>query len=242
MYWVDIVAIILTLFFIYRSYQQGLLTSAVRLAGIILGIIVSANLGSWASDLLMLQFNWSEQVSNIVGYIAIFFIVLMMAQILGYFLRTIIHAIKLGWLDRIGGLLLGALKAGIIISLIFWVLLIIPSDSLSDEIQERSFSYKILGGFAPSLYEKYVLPNIEEGEVKNRIDSMISPDIESLNIVDDFEEQVSEVKGANKESISDLKTRFNELPLSKQMEVMSKLGENKPDLQEIINILYTETP
>ncbi|MDZ7795944.1 MAG: CvpA family protein [Candidatus Marinimicrobia bacterium] len=67
-----------------------------------------------------------------------------------------IHAIKLGWLDRIGGLFLGALKAAIVMSLLFWLLLAIPSESLSRDLQEKSFSYKMLADFAPSLYEKLV--------------------------------------------------------------------------------------
>jgi len=42
--------------------------------------------------------------------------------------------------------------------------------------------------------------------------------------------------------INEMKARFSEISLSKQMEVMKKLSEEKPDIQEIINILYTESP
>lgn len=240
MYWIDIVAIILTLILAYRAQQQGLLISAMRLIGLVLGIIVAINFGVWASDLLVSQFNLSNQIASILGYIMVFLIVLLAAQVIGYFLRSIIHAIKLGWLDRIGGIFLGTLKAAIIISLIFWVLLALPSDNLGTEIQQKSYAYKILGEFTPSLYEKYVQPNLEEGEMKDRLDSLIAPNTKAFDISYDFEKQVAEMEGSSQNTINDLKEKFNSLSLSKQMEVMTKLSSEKPDLQEIINILYSE--
>ncbi|MCD6336798.1 MAG: CvpA family protein [Candidatus Marinimicrobia bacterium] len=242
MYWVDIVTILIAVILIYKSYQQGLLNSAFRLAGLVLGIIIAANLGAWTSDMLIMQFGWAQQVSDIVGYIAIFIIVILIAQILGYFLRTIIHAIKLGWLDKIGGLFLGALKTAIIMSLIFWLLMAIPSDSLGEDIKDKSFSYKLLGDFAPSLYEKLVQPNLKEGEMRERLDSLLSPNLDSLNIISNFESQLEGIDGTDREFINEMKTQFSKISFSKQMKVMRKLSGEKPDIQEIINILYTESP
>ena len=65
MYWIDIVTIIVALALIYKSYHQGLLNSAFRIIGLILGIIIAANLGAWASDILLLQFNLSQQIADI---------------------------------------------------------------------------------------------------------------------------------------------------------------------------------
>lgn len=243
MFWIDILTVIVAFLLIYKSYQQGLLNSAVRLIGLILGIVIAANLGSWASDVLSLQFNWTRQVTDIVGYILIFLIVILAVQALGFLLRSIIHAIKLGWLDRIGGLLFGALKAAIIISLIFWLLMAIPSDTLGRDIRERSFSYKLLAGFAPSLYEKLVQPYIRDGNVRDRLDSMLSPNGGSdLSFIQEFEEELLKIEGVDQSFIEDLKTRFKELSLQKQMLIISKLSEEDPDLQEIINLLYAETP
>jgi len=242
MYWVDIVTILVAVILVYKSYQQGLLNSAFRLAGLIIGIIVAANLGAWASDILIMQFAWTQQVADIVGYIAIFIIVLLVAQVIGYLLRSIIHAIKLGWLDKLGGLVLGALKAAIIMSLIFWLLMAIPSDSLGEDIKERSFSYKLLAGFAPSLYEKLVQPNLNEGDVKDRLDSLLSMDPDSMSILGDFERQLNDIQGTDEEFVKEMKDRFNGMPISKKMEVMNLLSEENPDLQKIINTLYSETP
>ena len=238
MFWVDIVALVLILILAYRAQQQGLLTSAMRLIGLIVGIIVAVNLGAWAGDVLMTQFNISQQIAHIIGYITVFLIVLLAAQIIGYMLRSVIHAIKLGWLDRIGGIFLGTLKASIIISLLFWVLLALPSDTLGEEIQEKSVAYRILGGFTPSLYEKYIQPNLDDGEMKDRLDSLISPGSAPSNIMSDFESQVDELNPQNQKAVEDMKEKFQALSLSKQMNIMSKLTEENPDLQEIINILY----
>ncbi len=242
MYWVDIITIVVALVLIYKSYQQGLLNSAVRLAGLVLGIIIAANLGSWASDVLLLQFSWSKQVADIVGYVFIFLLVILAAQIAGYFLRTVIHAIKLGWLDRIGGLFLGALKAAIIMSLIFWLLLAIPSGSLRSDLQEKSFSFKLLGNFAPSLYEKLVQPNMQESEIRDRLDLLLSSEEDSLRMVSDFEEELMEIEGVDQSFAEEMKSRFKQLPPSKKVEIMNILTQEKPDLQAVINILYSGRP
>jgi len=242
MHWVDIVTIIVAIVLIYKSYQQGLLNSAVRLAGIVLGIIIAANLGSWASDMLIMQFSWSQQVADIVGYVLIFLFVLLAAQIAGHFLRTVIHAIKLGWLDRIGGLLLGALKAAIIMSLIFWLLLAIPSESLSRDLQERSFSYRLLAGFAPSLYEKLVQPNMQDSEIKDRLDVLLSTKEDSLRMITNFENELRDIRGVDESFIEEMKVRYRQLPPSKKMDVMKELSKEQVDLQAVINILYSERP
>ncbi|MDD3966193.1 MAG: CvpA family protein [Candidatus Neomarinimicrobiota bacterium] len=242
MFWIDIIILIVALLLIYKSYQQGLLNGAVRLVGLILGIIIAANLGSWASDILSLQFNWSRQITDIAGYVLIFLVVILVIQLAGFLLRSIIHAVKLGWLDRLGGLLFGVMKAAIVVSLLFWLLMAIPSDTLSKDIRERSFSYKLLGGFAPSLYEKLVQPYIRDGSVRNRLDSMLSPSPDDLSFIKEFEEELLGIEGVDQAFVDDLKLRFNELPLQKQMLIISKLSEKEPDLQEIINLLYAETP
>jgi len=242
MYWIDIVTIVVALVLIYKSYHHGLLSSAFRIIGLILGIIIAANLGAWASDMLSLTLNLSRQISDIVGYILIFLIVILLAQVAGHFLKTIIHTIKLGWLDRAGGILFGALKAAIIMSLIFWLLLAIPSDTLGRDMQEKSFTYRMLGGFAPSLYEKLVQPYLREGNTRDRLDSLLSPQSDLLNLGSDFEDQLSGIEGADTAFIEEMKARFKEAPLSKQLEVMKELSSGAPDLQKIIHTLYSETP
>ncbi|MFO7840612.1 MAG: CvpA family protein [Fidelibacterota bacterium] len=242
MYWVDIITIVVALILIYKSYQQGLLNSAVRLAGLVIGIIIAANLGSWASDVLLLQFNWSKQIADIVGYILIFLLVILAAQIAGYFLRTVIHAIKLGWLDRIGGLFLGALKAAIVMSLLFWLLLAIPSESLSRDLQEKSFSYKMLADFAPSLYEKLVQSHMPQGGVRDRLDVLLSSEKDSLSMISSFENELKDIEGVDQSFVDEMKVRFKQLPPSKKISIMDKLSKKDPDLNAIIEILYSERP
>jgi membrane protein required for colicin V production len=223
---------------VYKAQQQGLLTTAIRLAGLILGIIVATNLGKNTADLLMNNFSISPQLANILGHIAIFLIVILAAQVLGYFLRSIIHAVKLGWLDKIGGVLLGILKSAVIISFLFWILLALPSKTLGDDIQNKSVAYRILGKFTPSLYEKYIEPNLDEGDMKDRIDSLISPGHYSSNSVSEFDKQIEVLIPDDQKIAKDMKKQFKSLAPSQQKLIISKLLEGNPDLQEIINILY----
>ena len=127
-------------------------------------------------------------------------------------------------------------------SLVFLLLMAIPTDSLGEDIKKNSFSYKILGGFAPSIYKSFVQPNLNEGEIRDRLDNFLTPDLDSLNITGDFEERLNDIEGTDQEFVNEMKARFVEMPLSKKIEVMNKLQEENPDIQAVINILYTESP
>lgn len=243
MHWIDIIAIITALFFIYKSYHEGLLTSLFRLAGLVLGIIIAANMGHLSSSFFQEQFNWAVNVADIVGYIAIFILIILLAQVLGYFLRTLINAVHLGWIDQLGGILLGVLKAAIVISLLLWLIFAIPAQDLQDDIKQNSTSYRILGNFAPSLYESLVQPYLNESNLKNQFDTILTdPSIDSLSSISKFQEEIGAVEGVDQNLMDEMTQRFKQLPISKQIQIANKISAGNVDLQEIVNILYSETP
>lgn len=238
MYWIDIAALILTLVLAYKARQQGLLTSLTRLTGLVIGIIIAVKMGYGVGNSLVNQFDISQQLANIIAHIIVFVLVILVAQIIGYLLRSVVHAVKLGWLDKIGGILLGVLKSAIIISFLFWILLALPSKTLGDDIQNKSIAYNILGKFAPSLYVKYIEPNLNDSDIKNRLDSLGIHKENLLPMVSEFDKQVEILVPNDPKIAESMKEKFKSLPFSQQKLIISKLLEENIDLQEIINILY----
>jgi len=240
MHWVDIITIIVFLYFIYKSFHEGLLTTLFRLAGLIFGIVIAANMGHLASQFCMENFGWQQNFSDIAGYIIIFLLIILLAQILGYFLRTLINAVHLGWIDQLGGIIFGALKAAVLVSLILWLLFAIPADNLQKDIKQNSISYRMLGNFAPSLYETLVQPYLKDSDFKDQFDNILIPG-DSLSSVSSFQKEVDDIEGVDDQLVNEMTERFKELPFSKQLEIMNKMKKGGYDLQEIVNILYSET-
>jgi len=124
----DIIIIVILLFFAIRSFFKGTIHEIFSLLALVLGIFLarryyhpfSQDLGAWNSP----------RAAGIVAFIFLFFTVYIIVTILGRLLRQIIKTVELGWLDHLGGAILGLIKGGFLVCLLVTILiLILPSDS-----------------------------------------------------------------------------------------------------------------
>ena len=105
MNWLDILIIVTLVVSFIGGLGTGLLRGVMSLAGLIVGIILAGKyyptVAGW------LGFIPSEDIANVVGFILILSLVMIIAGILGQILKSVASAIMLGWLDRLGGAVLG---------------------------------------------------------------------------------------------------------------------------------------
>lgn len=88
--------------------------------------------------------------------------------------------------------------------------------------------------------KKYSLPDMKEKRNHEHSNTSNFTKTNSYYLIDDFEKQLKRIEGIDEGFINELKLRFMEIALSRKIEVMMKLSIEKPDLQEIINLLYSE--
>ena len=172
MYWMDIIALIILIWFVYKDYSSGLIISSFRFLGLILGIILSAKYGYFIVEFLSNKLSVSDQISSILGYLIVFIIVVIIIQIIGNLLKSTLNIILLGWLDKIGGAVLGFAKASILISLLFWGIIMLPANSLTEAIKYKSKSYSIFENVAPTIYKIIVQPFIKKANIDKQFDNI----------------------------------------------------------------------
>ncbi len=172
MYWMDIIALIILIWFVYKDYSSGLIISSFRFLGLILGIILSAKYGYFIVEFLSNKLSVPDQISNILGYLIVFIIVVIIIQIIGNLLKSTLNIILLGWLDKIGGAVLGFAKASILISLLFWGIIMLPANSLTEAIKYKSKSYSIFENVAPTIYKIIVQPFIKKANIDKQFDNI----------------------------------------------------------------------
>ena len=115
MNWVDIIIILVALLGAYIGWKQGLIRTVFTAIGLIVGIALA---GQW-SDSLADKFSSSgEQWAYILAFTIIVIIVLIIANILGAILKRFIKIIMLGWLDSIGGIVLGFCVGALVVAAI----------------------------------------------------------------------------------------------------------------------------
>lgn len=172
MYWVDIIALIILVWFVYKDYSSGLIISLFRFIGLILGIILSAKYGYFIIEFLSNKLSVPDKISSILGYVIVFLIVVIIIQIIGNLLKSTLNIILLGWLDKLGGVILGFAKAAILISLLFWGMMMLPANGLTQAIKYKSKSYSIFENVAPTIYKIVIQPFIKKANIDQHFDNV----------------------------------------------------------------------
>jgi membrane protein required for colicin V production len=120
MNWVDIVIIIYLGISVLTGLMEGLIRTVLSVLGVIVGIILASHFYKQLGNIL--TFISNKNWANITAFIIILVAVMIVAAIIGLILRSVIKAIMLGWVDKVGGavvgLFLGALSIGALLAII----------------------------------------------------------------------------------------------------------------------------
>jgi len=131
MHWLDILIITVILFFCLIGISRGLISQIFSFAAIIGGFIAGVILYDLAGNLLI-QNNLveSKSTSLLLGFMLVVIIVFVIIQLLGWFTARVIGKLKLGWLNRLAGGVVGIL-IGIIVTffLLSWLNLYVIKDA-----------------------------------------------------------------------------------------------------------------
>ncbi|MFO7727236.1 MAG: CvpA family protein [Desulfonatronovibrio sp.] len=182
----DIFFVVVLGFFLFRGIFRGLFLEVSSIAGLIAGFVAAnrfyGNLQPAIGRIIP-----SEQWSQIVAYLGIFLTVLFLVAMLSLSLKKFFRKIMLGWVDRLGGGVLGFIKAGLICSLTLLVLTtflprdnkLIATSSLAPHVHSIS---QDLADFLPEeLKQKFLdKADIARTYLEKRWEEFIQPDKEDL--------------------------------------------------------------
>jgi len=125
----DILFVIVLGFFLFRGIYRGMILEIASIAGLVAGFITA--------NLLYLQaYPWVQEIignedwAQVVSYLGIFLLTMAVVAFMALMLRSLLRMIMLGWLDRLGGGVLGLIKAGLICTLALLLLTVfLPPDN-----------------------------------------------------------------------------------------------------------------
>lgn len=113
MNWLDVVLVIVVLMSALVGFRKGLITAAFTGGGIVLGVILAAQLSDKVGDRLS-EYLSSEQLVSVVSYAGIIVVTTLVASIAGRIVRKVTSLLFLGFADKLGGLAIGT-AAGVVI-------------------------------------------------------------------------------------------------------------------------------
>jgi len=154
---IDIGILSITAIFFVRGVFRGFVFELVTVVGLILGYIISITYLSIVSSFILSFFpSLPVSIVNIVSFFVLFVGTNMLLRVIANILTKTLKIAMLGWLNRLLGGLFGILKGVILLSIIVFVVSLIPlSDTLLQNTEvNNSVLYPILEIFGPKLYEE----------------------------------------------------------------------------------------
>ncbi len=114
----DIVTIIILGYSLIRGLFRGLVKEMASIVGV-LGGFYAAYTYYMLLDRLLGRFIKNTAYLNILSFLIIFCGVLIAVSVLGVIIKYLLNIAFLGWVDRIGGVVFGMVKAMLIVCIIF---------------------------------------------------------------------------------------------------------------------------
>ncbi len=146
--WLDVVILLSMIVIIVRGVWVGFSRAVSALLGVILGFWFAGNYYGIVAHRLS---PWIKTApwQGIVAFILLFFLVYLVLMVAGILVQGFFQVLRLGWVDRLLGGVVGLIKGLILAAvLIFLLTVFLPSDS---KLLRESVLYPALGKAAQSI-------------------------------------------------------------------------------------------
>ncbi len=143
MSWLDIAVIVIIGIATLIGLKIGIIKAVLTLAGVIVGVLLAGRFYVALAD--RLTFIPQETLAKVVAFAAILIAVVLVAGIIAGVLKWLASIILLGWVNRLGGALLGLIMGSILCGalLAMWTKFL----GISDPIAESALATFLLDRF-----------------------------------------------------------------------------------------------
>ena len=162
----DIVLVDLLLFGSIKGFLKGFFVEIASLIALIAGIYGAIHFSNYASEFLLDHVEWSEKTVNITAFAITFIIIVLAISLAGKALTKLADFAALGLFNKILGAVFGALKIGLILSIVLIIfdkmnktILFVDEDNI-----ENSTLYNPVKSLAPMIFPSIINNVTEEGK------------------------------------------------------------------------------
>ncbi len=104
----DLIAALIITYGFYRGYTNGLIRTVVDTLSIVVALVIALKFSPILIDYLQDAVNLNPALEFIIGFLIVFFVILLLLRFIGDKMEDFLKAIKLNFLNQIaGGFLLG---------------------------------------------------------------------------------------------------------------------------------------
>ena len=139
--------------FLVEGVRHGVVRRIVELVGLILVFVFASRLAGDLEPVLHEKWGMAARAAFFVSWVVVLVGGILVVRLLATLSQKLVRLTITGWLDRIGGGVLGALFGGVIVSCLLIVLLALPiDDEFRSDLREDEVTSRLLY-LAPSFYD-----------------------------------------------------------------------------------------
>jgi len=146
---IDVVFLILMILAIFNGFRKGLIVALFSVIAFILGIAAALKLSSYVAARLSQSFDSSAKWLPVISFVIVFLAVVILVHLGARLLQKSVEMVMLGWLNRLGGVLIYVLLYSIVLSILLFYASMIHL--VSPETQAASISYPYLKDLGPKM-------------------------------------------------------------------------------------------
>ncbi len=143
----DIAISVILLIGAYSGYKKGLILELIGIVAFALAIVGGFKLLHVGMDFLSKMYDGFGNFLPFVAFLAVFVLILMLVNLLGKFIKSVIHLTPFGLVDNLGGALIGIAKGALALSILLWVMTSL-NFNLPESFTKNSSILPVVSGFA----------------------------------------------------------------------------------------------
>ena len=158
MNYLDIIIAIILFIFGWRGLRKGLIREVVALLAFGAGIYGAMRFSDFTAEHLQDFMEIKPEYLNTIAFVLTFIILVVVVNLIGYLVSKAIKSLNLGFFDKLGGFLFGALKGVLLCSTFVLVFNNLQwTGIIKEEVRQKSFLYSYVEKTVPYLYKGFDL-------------------------------------------------------------------------------------
>ncbi len=115
---IDIIILLPLVYGLARGIMRGLIKEVIGLFSLLIAFVCAKEFAGDMAVIVQSWFTWETDICKTISFLFIFFATSIILSAIGWLLTRLLHAIHLGWLNRLFGGLFGVLKWTFVVSII----------------------------------------------------------------------------------------------------------------------------
>jgi uncharacterized membrane protein required for colicin V production len=140
-----IVAAVIVALFALVGLKEGVIRRLVEILGALLTIVLTARFAAKLTPAVIEATGWDEGPTLLTAWVALIIVGLLLSRLLAVALSKAFRLTVMAWVDRVGGLVCGALFGLLVASVFVNVVALVGGDRLAGSLRENPTGRFVLG-------------------------------------------------------------------------------------------------